>query len=210
MPPSDETRRGHPRPEHPPHHIEHVDAHVAHNAVAIFHERAPAARVHQAVVRAHGRGARPHFVIEIGRRIRVGRIAGRAHVIVAADLDQGDGAELAFVDEPVACLDDVRRAAPLRADLHHALVAAGGGQHSLAFANIHADGLLHIDVCPRLDGGNHSERVPVVGRGHQHDVQILLLEHLAIVAVRARPFAGCLAGGREIGRVREHLFIHIA
>ena len=50
-----------PRPaqvEHPAHHVEHVDAHVAHDAVAVLHERPPASRMDERVVRPHRRRAR--------------------------------------------------------------------------------------------------------------------------------------------------------
>ena len=46
----------------------------------------------------------------------------------------------------VARLDQVRRAAALRADLHDALVLASGGEHRLAFDDVDADRLLHINV----------------------------------------------------------------
>ncbi len=60
--------------EGPAHHVEHVDAHIADDAVAVFREGAPGARMNQLVVRAHRRWAGPHFVIEVGRRLGVGRV----------------------------------------------------------------------------------------------------------------------------------------
>ena len=107
-----------------------------------------------------------------------GGLSLRAHVVVAVDLDEADLAELAFLDDPVAGLDEVRRAAALRADLHDAAVLAGGGEHRLALDHVHADRLLHVDVGPGLDGGDHGQRVPVVGRGDEDDVEVLLGEHL--------------------------------
>jgi hypothetical protein len=53
-----------------------------------------------------------------------GRIAGGAHVVVAANLDAGDRAQLAFLDDAVAGFNQMRRAAALRADLHDAPVLA--------------------------------------------------------------------------------------
>ncbi len=113
-------------------------------------ERAPPPRMHQRVVRPHRRGPGPHLVIEVGRRRDVGRILARAHVVVAVDLDQADGPELAFADDAIARGDQVRRAAPLRADLHDAVVFARGGEHRLPFGDVHADRLLHVDVRARL------------------------------------------------------------
>jgi hypothetical protein len=37
-------------------HVEHVNAHVADDAVAVFHKRAPASRMNQFVVGTHGGG----------------------------------------------------------------------------------------------------------------------------------------------------------
>ena len=79
----------------------------------------------------------------------------RSHVVVAVDFDQRDLAEFAFVDELVARFDQVRRAAALRADLHHAVVFARGGEHRLAFDNIDADRLLHVDIDARFRRLDH-------------------------------------------------------
>ena len=98
-------------------------------------------------------------------------------MVVAIDLDQTDLAELAFLDDPVAGFDEVGRAAALRSHLHHALVLARGGDHGLAFDHIDADRLLHVDIGAGLDGGDHGQGVPVVGRGDQDDVEVLLREH---------------------------------
>src|SRR5690349_13229608 len=51
--------------KHPAHHIEHVNAHIAHDAVAIFHKGSPAARVNELVVRPHRCWPGPHLVIEV-------------------------------------------------------------------------------------------------------------------------------------------------
>ena len=70
-------------------------------------------------------------------------------MVVAADLDEADLAELAFLDDAVARLDEVRRAAALRADLHDALVLARRGEHRLALDDVDADRLLDIDIDAR-------------------------------------------------------------
>ena len=81
---------------------------------------------------------------------------------------------LPSLDDAVAGLDQVRRAAPLRADLHDALVLARRRDHRLALDDIDADRLLHLDVGAGLDGGDHRQRVPVVRRVDEDDVEILL------------------------------------
>ena len=133
-----------------------------------------------------------------------------AHVIVAIDLDQRDLAELPLADDPVARLDQVRRAPALGADLHDPLCFARRGQHGLALDHVHADRLLDIDVGPGLDGGDHRQGVPVVGRGDQDDVEVLLLEHLAIVGVGARGLLRGLARGGHLGGIGEHLLVDVA
>ena len=110
----------------------------------------------------------------------------------------------------VAGLDEVRRAAALRADLHDALVLAGGGQHGLALGHVDADRLLHVDVGPGLDGGDHRQGVPVVGRGDQDDVEVLLLEHLAVVGVGARLLLRGLPAGDHVGGLGQHLLVDVA
>ena len=47
-------------------------------------------------------------------------------------------------------------------------------------------GFCTVDVRPGLDGGDHGERVPVIGSVNEDDVQILCRKHLAIVRKRSR------------------------
>ena len=120
-----------------------------------------------------------------------------------------DLAEQAGVDDLLLRVDQVRRALALRADLHHALVLAGRGEHRLAFEHVDADRLLQIDVGAGLDGGDGVQRVPVVGRADEHDVEVLLLEHLAVVGVGRggfwlRPLPG------DLDRLGEHVLVRIA
>ncbi len=104
----------------------------------------------------------------------------------------------------------MRRAAALGAHLDDPLVLAGRGQHGLALGHVHADRLLDVDVGPGLDGGDHRQRVPVVGRGDQDDVEVLLLEHLAVVAVGPRLLLRGLARGDHLGGLGEHLLVDVA
>ena len=71
----------------------------------------------------------------------------------------------------------MRRAPPLGPHLHHPAVFAGRREHGLALHHVDADRLLHLDVRARLDGGDHGEGVPVIGRGDQYDVEVFLGEH---------------------------------
>ena len=166
--------------------------------------------MHQAVVGPQRCGAGPHLVIEIFGGLGIGRIALGAHVVVTIDLDQTDVTEPPLANDVVARFDQVRCAAALRSHLHDASVLARGGHHCLALDHVHADGLLTPHVGARLDRGNHGERVPVIGRVDEDDVEILLGEHLAIIGIGARTVLRRLALRHSIGRVRQHLLIHIA
>ena len=187
---------------HPAHHVDHVNAHVANGAVAVFHVIAPAAGMDALVERPHRRRAGPHLVVEVFRRRLVGRVADAAPA-VAIGLHQPDPAQAAFLDQ-FARLEQVRRAAPLRAHLHHPLVLARRRHHGLAFDHVHADRFLHIDVGPGLHRRDHRQRMPVIRRGDQHDVQVLLLEHFAVIAVGARFLLRKLAAGHDVGRLGQH------
>ena len=110
----------------------------------------------------------------------------------------------------VAGFDQVRRAAPLGADLDDAAQLACGLQHGLAFDHVDADRLLQVEVGPGLHGGDRGKRVPVVGRGDQNDVEILLRQHLAVVAIGARRFLRSLARGHDLGGLGQHLAIDVA
>ena len=85
-----------------------------------------------------------------------------------------------------------------------------GVQHGLAFGHVHADRLLDVDVQSGLAGGDHRQGVPVVGSGDQDDVQVPLLEHLAVVGEGARGLLRRLAVGDDLGGLGEHLLVNVA
>ena len=71
-------------------------------------------------------------------------------------------------------------------------------------------GFCTVDVGPGLDGGDHRQGVPVVGRGDQDDVEVLLLEHLAVVAEGPRLLLRGLARGDDLGGLGQHLLVDVA
>jgi len=131
-------------------------------------------------------------------------------VEVTAQIDVADFSEQPGFDDLLSGVDEVRRALALSADLDDALVVAGGGEHGLAFADVPANGFLAIDVGAGFNCGDAMERVPMIGRTHQHDVEVLGVEHLAVVGVSAGPFSGFLALADKIGRSSEHVLVHVA
>ena len=109
-------------------------------------------------------------------------------MVVATNLHLGNLAEQPFLDDAVARFHEMRRAAALGVHLNDALVLAGGAKHRLALEDIHADRLLHPNIDAGLTRGDHRERVPVIGRLDQHQVEVFFFEHLAIVVVGAGLF----------------------
>ena len=57
----------------------------------------------------------------------------------------------------------------------------------------------------RFHGLDHGERVPVIRRRDQDNVQILLAQHLAVVGIGARLLLRLLAAGDDVGRFGQHL-----
>ena len=104
----------------------------------------------------------------------------------------------------------MRRAAALGADLHDAYAFAGRGEHDLAFNDIDTDRLLDINIGAGLDGGNHGQGVPMVGRGNEHHVEILFLQHFPVIAVDARLLFRSLACRDHFGGIAQHVFVHVA
>ena len=100
--------------------------------------------------------------------------------------------------------------AALRAVLHHDLVAAGGLEQQSAFAEVVAARLLHVDVLARLAGQNGRRGVPVIGRGDDHGVDRLVVEHAPQVGHRVlgtdlflRPAAARLVRVADVGDVGD-------
>ena len=129
---------------------------------------------------------------------------------VTAHLDVTDFPEQAGFDDLLLRVDEMRRAFALRADLDYALVPARGVEHGFALAHVPADRFLAIDIRARFHRGDGVQRVPMVRRADQHDVEVLLLEHLAVIAVSARLFFGLLALAGDLDGLGQHVFVRIA
>ena len=67
----------------------------------------------------------------------------------------------------------------MRADLDDPLVLPRGLDHRPALGDRHREWLLDIYVLACLAGGDHLDRVPVVGRGDHDSVDILAIEDRA-------------------------------
>ena len=122
----------------------------------------------------------------------------------------GDGAQFALAQDAITRLDEVGGAAPLGAYLHRPTVFPGRRQHGLALDDVHACGFLHINVSARLAGLNHRQGVPMIRSPDEHHIQILLREHLPVIAIGPGLLAGLLPLGHQRRRVGQHTTIHIA
>ena len=175
--------------EHPAHRVEHVNAHVADDPVAVLHERAPTPGVTELIVGTHRGRAGPHLVVQILRHRGILRGASVAHVIVAANLRMGDVTEQPGVDDLFLCFHQVRGAASLSAHLHNAIVLACRCQHRLTFHHVDARRFLHVHIAARLDGIDHRQCVPVIRCGDQNQIKVVLLEQRPVVGVGLGAFA---------------------
>jgi len=136
-----------------------------------------------------------------GKAAAVAKSAGVIHLPDDAFAQQLHGAR--FVCDGAA----------LRTHLHHALVLARGGHHLVTFENVMARWLFHVHVFARLAGPDRRQRMPVIGRGDRHRIDVFRFEHRAhvfkllglgairqLLYQRHAPFAACLihvANGRE-------------
>lgn len=112
--------------------------------------------------------------------------------------------DLAGADE-LARLDGVRRRAAVGADLHDASGRARGVEHRATLADRVADRFLDKDVGAGLDRRDHGQRVPMVGRGDDDDLRLLLREQLAVIAMLTGLVGGDLrdafARGRDLAGI---------
>jgi len=196
--------------QHPADGVQHMNAHIAHDAVAVLHERPPPADVRQAVVGPQRSRAGPHFVIEKVRHGLDGRISVGPHVIVATDVDVRDLSQQAGIDDVLFGIDQVRRALALRADLDHAAQFTGRRQHGFALEDVHADRLLDVHIRPGLHRIQCVQGMPMVRAADEHDIQVLFLEHLAMIAVGAGHFLGFLPLADQLGCFGPQLLVGIA
>jgi hypothetical protein len=161
------------------------------------------------IVRPHGRRTGPELEIQIRRRRRI-RHHARALTSVRVDLHQPDFAELAGIHELLFRFHQMGRTPPLRANLDHTLVLPRRRQHRLAFRHVHTDRLLAIKVGARLHRGDRRQRMPVIRRSDLDDVQIALLEHLAVILINPWALLRSLPRCHDVGGLVQHLRVHVA
>ena len=98
-------------------------------------------------------------------------------------------------------LGNMRRTAPLHAHLHDALIFARGIQHGRAFAHVHADRFLHIDVGARLARLQSWSRRASDRAWPPDNIEIFFRQHLPVVAISARRLLRSLPARHNAGRL---------
>ena len=143
------------------------------------------------------------------RRCRIRWILAGTHVVIAADFGEGDIPQQASIDHLFFGFDQMRCAAALGSHLNHTTGTSGGIEHRLALEHVHARRLLHIDIGASLHRRDHWQRMPVIGSRNQHDVEILLRQHVLVIGVRSRTLLGNLAALKQVSRLVEHPRVHV-
>ncbi len=133
--------------------------------------------------------AAPHIPVQALGRLNILSRLFRAATGKYESTDHSDFADVALLDE-FSAGDIVGRDPPVRPDLDDAVGGTGGVDHSPAFHNRMADGFFHIDVCAGLDRRYSTKRMPMVGRGHDGNIRLFLLQQFSIVFVLFWFFAG--------------------
>ena len=94
--------------------------------------------------------------------------------------DDGHLADRAAAHEIGRLADECRRAA-LEPDLDYPAEAPRRADHRAPLAHHERQRLLHVHVLARRAVLDHLERMPMVGRGHDHGVDVAQLEQPPVV-----------------------------
>jgi hypothetical protein len=156
----------------------------------------------------YARGPQPHVPIQTGGRVARGRRADavRRHVVDAVGLGHGHLADVAPA-HAFRELAEMRTGTPVGAHLHHPLRFVCHPDHPAAFLQRVGEGLLDVDVLARPARVDGLEGVPVVRRGDEDRVDVLVVEKLAVVARGdglARQFRGPLRPMRLVDVADRH------
>ena len=135
------------------------------------------------LIERHPRGGTEIEVpVQSGRRVGIRLLAwsGRHQVGVVPDADEMDVPKCPALDD-LGSLLQVRSGAVLRTRQKHRLGACRGSHHGLAFKDVVPQRLLDIDVLAGLERCDGGKRVPVVGRRDVNCIDVLVVQHPAIV-----------------------------
>ena len=134
------------------------------------------------------------FVLFSGRHRTVGVFADARARLEAQASRHVDLPEPAILDVLDGLLHG-RTAAVHRADLDHLAIPSRGLHHPASFPDGVRRRLLDVDVLSSLQRPDRRQRVPVIGRGDDHGVDVLVVEHAAQVLDEVR------LEGRDVGEL---------
>ena len=164
-------------------HVHLVNALIAEVAVAGGPDPMPIIVQLLAHQRLFRRRAIPQVVVNARRnRLRAIHFADAGAALVAQAARAQDFPDVAF-PHPLNAFSHAAARARLRAGLHDAVKLAGHLDDPATFPNVVGDRLLDIHILAGLHRPDGSERVPMVRRRKADDVNILVLQQLADVAI---------------------------
>ena len=149
----------------------------------------------------------PHIIIDGCGRNPIGGIPDAGQPIeIGPTACHREFAEFAALYE-LGGFDHVLATAPLRTHLHDAVVLLRGGHHRATLGNRLGQGLFDIDILARLAGHHGGDRMPVIRRGDEDDINVLPIQHAAEILYRI----GLFPSGRRtnLQTLRGHGFIHV-
>src|SRR5579884_2673484 len=122
------------------------------------------------------RWSRPQIVIHrFWNWLRPGGFADGGAPFVTKPAHKFDLSEVPLL-QPLNGLPDARAGTALCAGLDDLAALAGGLDQLPAFPNVMRHWLLHIDVAPRLNGPNRSQRMPMVGRRNADGINVIAVQ----------------------------------
>ena len=169
--------------DQPAHRVERVHAGVAQIGRSVLPEPVPAVVEVVLVERPVRCRSKPQVVVHARRHWTIGHDADRIAEASDDGLPHVDGAEPAVTHE-LHGLGEQRAAAPLRSNLDDPVVAPRRLDHAATFDDVVADGLFDVDVLAGLAGPDGHERVPVIGRGDRHGIDVAVVEHAPEIGFR--------------------------
>ena len=178
----DFDRPGVVHPQSPLGDVEMVSPPVGHGSARVVAPPAPVDRVNLAVVRAIRSRADPHIPVHVIRR-GLGRQVARFARAPDVYLDRVHLADSAATDQ-LACQTKVVRRPLLAADLEDPGIPPRIVHHRPPFAHGQRQRLFAIDVLACLASVDADQRMPVVGHGDEHRIEVLAVEQFAEVPVR--------------------------
>lgn len=169
--------------------VEPVHPPVAEGSVREVEEVAEAAGMDPLVERSHRGRTAIEIPVEVLRDRLVGGRGFKTSPAMGEGADHADGSRAAF-PEKFHAADMMRTDAAMHPDLHDAVGGFRRFDKSPALADGMPGRLFDENVSACRNAGDSLKGVPVVRGGNNHNLELFLLQHLAVVAVHVREGSG--------------------